>query len=73
MDLKYIHDYTGMLFQKIMKLPLSSFYGLLRDAFIYRANQHESGRDYLEQCWILEQTEPDREGMRRKSGKEDVS
>jgi hypothetical protein len=32
---------------------------LVRDAFIDRMSQTEDGRDYLEQCWILKQTEPD--------------
>ena len=37
---------------------------LLRDAFIYKQSQTKEGREYLEECWILEQTEPDREALR---------
>ena len=39
-----------------------------RDAFIYR--QTEKGEKYLDNAWRLEQTEPDRKGLRNKFGKE---
>jgi len=29
-------------------------------------NQTEEGREYLERCWIMEQTKPDREKIRKK-------
>jgi len=32
---------------------------LVRDAFIDVMSKSEEGRDYLEQCWVLKQTEPD--------------
>lgn len=43
---------------------------LLRDAIIYTLQGKEKGREYLEKCWILEQTEPDRKALRKRSGKE---
>jgi len=43
---------------------------LLRDAVIYRCSQTESGRDYLEKCWILEQSAPDRRALRKFAGRE---
>ena len=43
--------------------------GLQRDAFIFNLQQTESGREYLEECWLLEQTEPDRKALRGKFGK----
>jgi len=30
--------------------------------------QTEEGREYLENCWRLEQTNPDRESLRKKIG-----
>jgi len=43
---------------------------LLRDAYIYKLNQTQKGQEYLEKCWILEQTEPDRKKLRERFGKE---
>lgn len=37
---------------------------LLKDAYIYKLNQTEQGRDYLERCWLFEQTKPDRNKLR---------
>ena len=37
---------------------------LVRDAFIDRLSQTEEGRDYLEQCWVLTQTKPDKAHLR---------
>ena len=41
-----------------------------RDAFIYRMNQTEKGREYLDNAWRLEQVKPDRDTLREKFGKE---
>ncbi|WP_286149576.1 MULTISPECIES: hypothetical protein [Bacillota] len=38
---------------------------LKRDAFIYKQSQTEHGREYLKNAYRLEQTSPDREGLRR--------
>lgn len=41
-----------------------------RDAFIHRMSQTEDGEKYLNNAWRLEQTAPDRDGLRKKFGKE---
>lgn len=41
-----------------------------RDAFIWRLSQSSKGEEYLNNAWRLEQTEPDRESLRKKFGKE---
>lgn len=41
-----------------------------RDAFIHRMSQTEDGEKYLNNAWRLEQTKPDRDGLRKKFGKE---
>ena len=41
---------------------------LRRDAYIYRLEQTEAGREYLANAWRMEQTEPDRAALRRKIG-----
>lgn len=44
---------------------------LLRDAVIHSLSQTKSGRDYLNNAWILTQTEPDRKALRKKFGREE--
>lgn len=34
-------------------------------------NQTESGREYLDNAWRMEQTKPDRSALRKKLGKEE--
>ena len=68
-DLKIIHDYTGLSFAEILELPVSLYFLYRRDGFIYEQYQKQGGKEYLEKCWTLEQTEPDREALRKKFGK----
>ena len=37
----------------------------LRDALISGAQSTEQGREYLDNAWLLEQTEPDRDASRK--------
>lgn len=67
---KLVADYTGLNFLEIEELPIDTYFLLLRDAFIYDRQKTEAGREYLENCWRLEQTEPDRKALRKKFGKE---
>ena len=41
---------------------------LRRDAYIHNLQQTKDGREYLENAWRLEQTEPEREKFREKYG-----
>lgn len=63
-------EYTGLSFLEVEELPIDTYFLLMRDAFIYKQNQTEAGREYLENCWRLEQTAPDRKALRSKFGKE---
>lgn len=38
----------------------------MREAFIHEMNQTKEGRNYLENCWRISQTEPDRKAIREK-------
>ena len=60
-----IAEYTGMSFSELMQIDCITFKMLLRDAFINRMRQSEEGREYLENCWLIKQTEPDRAKLRR--------
>ena len=44
---------------------------LLRDAFIARKLQSADGREYLDNAWRLEQTEPDVDGLRSTFGRQE--
>lgn len=46
------------------ELDLVEYLTVARDAYISDLNKSESGRDYLEQCWIAEQTVPDRAALK---------
>ena len=59
-----IKEYSGIDFSAQEDLDLVEYMLYTRDAYISKLNQSESGRDYLEQCWIAEQTVPDRAALR---------
>jgi hypothetical protein len=43
---------------------------LLRDAVIHNCKKSEAGREYLDKCWVMEQTKPERAKLREKTGKQ---
>ena len=65
MSLKMVSDYTRLNFNEVVELDCITFKMLLRDAFIDMMSKSEEGRDYLEQCWIIKQTEPDTAKLRK--------
>ena len=65
-----VADYTGLNFVQIEELPIDVYMLLMRDAFIYKSERTEEGRKYLENCWRMEQTKPDRQKLRETFGKE---
>ena len=64
-DLKLVSNYTGLNFNEAIELDCITYKMLVRDAFIDMMSQTEEGRDYLEQCWVLKQTEPDIAKLRK--------
>lgn len=38
---------------------------LVRDAYCITAARTEEGREYLDRCWTLKQTAPNREALRK--------
>lgn len=67
---RLVSEYTGLDFFRVGQLDYIQFLLWRRDALIYRMNQTEEGREYLDNAWRLEQTEPDRASLRKKVGKE---
>jgi len=66
LDEKLVSEYTGLNMQEVDELECVMFWVYLRDCIIYKYSESDEGRDYLEQCWILEQDRPDRSTLRDK-------
>lgn len=49
---------------EVGSLDYLAYLQFLRDAFITEMNTTEEGVKYLDDAWLLEQTEPDREASR---------
>ena len=60
-----IYDYSGLSFFDIQSLDYIEYLTLRRDAFIYKMNQTEKGQEYLDNGYRLEETKPDRDGLRK--------
>ena len=54
-----------MSFSELLETDCITFKMLLRDAFINKMSQKDEGREYLENCWLLKQTKPDRKRLKR--------
>lgn len=68
-DLKLASDYSKLNFKDLLNIDCISYRLLVRDAFIYKMKQSQEGREYLEECWLLKQTTPDRHKLRQKFNK----
>lgn len=55
---------------EVGKLSYLQYLVWRRDAFIYMLSRNEAGQEYLDNAWRMEQTKPDRVGLRKKFGKE---
>lgn len=61
-------QYANMTLPDVCDLLLDDYMLLLRDAFIARKLQTPDGREYLDNAWRLEQTEPDVDALRSNFG-----
>ncbi len=68
-DDKFVIDYTRLNVFQIEQLNIVEYWQYLRDSYIHQLNQTQEGREYLEKCWIVKQTKPDRQKLREKFGK----
>lgn len=64
-----VAQYTLLDFNQIGELNYVTFLEYRRDAFIQKYRETEAGREYLENAWRMEQTQPDRVRLREKLGK----
>lgn len=67
-DIKVVSDYTRLNFSDILNLEIFVFWEYLHDAFVWNCSRTKSGREYLENAWYYQQTEPDRKALRKKFG-----
>lgn len=58
-----------MSFLQVGELNYIEFLQYRRDAFIAMLSKTEKGQEYLDNAWRMEQTEPDRDALRRKLSK----
>ena len=65
-------EYTGLSLVEVRRLDYLVYLTWRRDAFIYKLNQTEQGKEYLDNAWRMEQTKPDRVRLREKLRKEGV-
>lgn len=66
---RLVAEYSGLNFHEVGQLDYGTYLLWRRDAYISWLNQTEDGRQYLDDCWRMEQTKPDRAGLRQKFGK----
>jgi cbb3-type cytochrome oxidase subunit 1 len=63
---KIVSEYTGYNFAQLEELNVFEYWLFLHDAVIHNCMQTTEGKEYLENCWRMEQTEPDRKALREK-------
>lgn len=64
-----VSEYTGLNFFEVWEMDYILYLTLRRDAFINWLSRTEAGQDYLDNAWRMEQTEPDREALRKQFGR----
>ncbi len=70
LDLQLLASYTNMDFAQLYELDCVTYKILLRDAYVYKLSQTEDGKNYLDDCWTLQQTQPDIDNLRKQFKRE---
>lgn len=63
-------EYAGLSLLEVRELDYVQYLIWRRDAYIHALSRTEEGQKYLDNAWRMEQTEPDRERLRKKLKKE---
>ena len=66
---KLVMDYCHINIYEVQEMEIYIYLFFLREAMIFENSQTEEGRKYLKDCFRMEQTKPDREGLRERFGK----
>ncbi len=55
---------------EVDNLDIVVYLSYRRDAFIYKMSQTEKGREYLDNAYRIDKTQPDRKALREQFGEE---
>ncbi len=66
---RLVADYTGLNFHQVGQLDYGTYLLWLRDAYIAALSRTEEGQQYLDDCWRMGQTKPDRGKLGARFGK----
>ena len=58
-------DYCHIDIYEVQEMEIDVYLFFMREAMIFENSKTEEGREYLKNCWRMEQTKPDREGLRK--------
>ena len=68
-DVKIVSDYTGYNFKEVYDLGIFDYWGYLHDAVVWNCGRSDAGKEYLENAYYYQQTEPDRKALKDKFGR----
>lgn len=57
-------DYLHINIFQVQELPVDIYLYFMREAYITKLAGTEDGKKYLENCWRIEQTKPERQKIR---------
>ena len=63
---KLVIDYLNITIFDVQEMPIDLYLYFMREANIHKLMQTKEGREYLDNCWRMEQTKPDRKKLREK-------
>ena len=66
---KLVIDYLNITIFDVQEMPIDLYLYFMREANIHKLIQTKEGREYLDNCWRMEQTKPDRKKLREKMRK----
>lgn len=66
---KLVIDYLNITIFDVQEMPIDLYLYFMREANIHMLMQTKEGREYLDNCWRMEQTKPDRKKLREKMRK----
>lgn len=65
---KIAADYCNCSLNDIYSLDIFEYWEILHDAVVWNRSSTEEGREYLENAYYYQQTEPDRKALKEKFG-----
>ena len=60
---KLVIDYLNITIFDVQEMPIDLYLYFMREANIHKLMQTKEGREYLDNCWRMEQTKPDRKKL----------